>query len=108
MANRAVRSTAVVRHDTVGIETARRPVDEDERRPGASLFVQIGVIPARRNDDDAVDATLAERSDQLALAHRVLVAAPGEDEHAALARSVLDRAMERRRERVRDVLEHEP
>src|SRR5690348_83382 len=60
------------------------------------------------NDYDPVDASLAEGADQLAFALGVLVAAAGEDEDAALARGVLDGAMERGRERVRDVLENEP
>ena len=60
-----------------------------------------------RDDDQPVDASLAKRADQLALAIGILVAAAREDEHTALARRVLDRAVQRRRERVRHVLEHE-
>ena len=87
--------------DAVCIEMPGRPVDEHERRPGAPLLVEVRVVVARRHDDDPVDAPVAKRADQLALAERVLVAAAGEHEHVAGARRVLDRSMERRRERVR-------
>ena len=66
------------------------------------------MIVARRHDDDPVDAPIAKRADQLALAARVLVAASREDEDVAGPSRVLDCAMERGRERVRHVLKDEP
>jgi hypothetical protein len=60
MANGLESSTLVVRDDTVGVEMPRRTVDEDKCRAGAPLFVEVGVIVARRDNDDPVDASLAE------------------------------------------------
>ena len=85
-----------------------RPVDEDERCPGALLAIEIGVVLARRHDNDPVDTPVAKGTDQLAFAKWVFVAAPSEDEYASSASCVLDRSMERRGERVRDVLQDEP
>src|SRR5438105_3992719 len=107
MANGQGRSAPVVGDHAVGVEMTGPAVDEDERGSGASLLIQIAVIVARGHDDDPVDAPLAEGADQLALAIRILVAAAGEHEHATLAGGVLDATMQRRRERVRDVLEDE-
>ena len=85
-----------------------RPVDEDERCSGALLAIEIGVVLTRRHDDDPVDTPVAKGTDQLAFAKWVLVTAPSEDEDASSAGCVLDRSMERRGERVRDVLQDEP
>ena len=101
------RAAEVVRDDAVRVEMPRPPVDEHKRSPGAAFLVQIGVVGTCGNDDEPVYAALPERADQLPLALRILVAAPREDEDATLARGILDRAMKRRRERVRDILEHE-
>src|SRR5260370_32373374 len=87
------RTAEVVRDDRVGVEVPRRPVDEHESRSRSLFFEQIGVIAAGRNDDDSVYASVAERSDQLALPQGVFVAASGEDEHAACASKVFDRPM---------------
>ena len=97
----------VVGRDAVGVQVARRPVDEHERGTRPSLLVQIRMVVTRGHDDDPVDPAVAERADQLAFTVRILVAAPGEDEHAAFAGRVLDGAMKCGRERVRHVLEHE-
>src|SRR5882672_9297581 len=85
-----------------------RPVEEDERCSGALLAIEIGVVFARRHDDDPVDTPVAKGTDQLAFANWVLDAAPSEDENASSAGCVLDRSVERRGERVRDVLQDEP
>jgi len=69
--------------------------------------MEVAVIRAGRDDDDAVDAARAERADQLLLATRVLVAAAGEDENPAVASAVLNGAVEGGHERVGDVLQHE-
>ena len=85
-----------------------RAVDEDQRCSCALLAIEIGVVFARRHDDDPVNTTVAKGTDQLAFAKWVLVATPSEDENASSAGCVLDRSMERRGERVRDVLQDEP
>src|SRR6476659_2481344 len=85
-----------------------RSVDEDERCSGALLAIAIGVVFTRRHDDDPGDTPVAKGTDQLAFAKWVLVAAPGEDENAPSACCVLDRTMECRGERVRNVLQDEP
>src|SRR6185437_3355361 len=85
-----------------------RSVDEDERCSGALLAIEIGVVFTRRHDNDPVDTPVAKGTDQLAFAKWVFVAAAGEDENAPSAGCVLDRTMERRGERVRDVLQDEP
>src|SRR5712691_9361354 len=85
-----------------------RPVDEDERCPGALLAIEIGVVIARRHDNDPVDTPVAKGTDQLTFAKWVFVAAPSKDENASSASCVLDRSMERRGERVRNVLQDEP
>src|SRR5882672_12131232 len=85
-----------------------RPVEEDERCSGALLAIEIGVVFARRHDDDPVDTPVAKGTDQLAFANWVLDAAPSEDENASSAGCVLDRSVERGGERVRDILQDEP
>src|SRR5205823_3957201 len=102
------RAANVVRGDAVRVEMAGRAVDEDESGARPLLDVEIRMVVTRRDNDDPVDAAVAKRFDQLALAAWVLVAAPGEDEHVPGARGILDRTVERRRERVGDVLEDEP
>src|SRR5262245_46380557 len=92
------RAAEVVRDDAVRVEVHRRPVDEDEPGSASPVLVEVPVIVTRRDDDQAVDAPLVERSDQLAFAMRVLVTAAGEDENAAFPRGVLDRTVKRRRE----------
>ena len=91
--DRLARSADVVGDHGVRVEVARRPVHEHQCCPRAPLLMQIGVIMTRRDDDDPVDAPLAEGADQLALAIRILVAAAGEHEHATLAGGVLDATM---------------
>src|SRR6266480_3625414 len=83
-------------------------VDEDEGRPSTLLAIEISVVFARRHDDDPVNTTVVKGTDQLAFAKWVLVATPSEDENASSAGCVLDRSMERRGERVRDVLQDKP
>src|SRR6266568_8991674 len=85
-----------------------RPIDEDESCSGALLAIEIGVVFARRHDDDPVDTPVAKGTDQLAFAKWVFVTAPSEDENASSAGCVLDRSMERRGEWVRDILQDEP
>src|SRR6266487_1872929 len=85
-----------------------RPVDEHEGGSGALLAIEIGVVFARRHDDDPVDTPVAKGTDQLALAKWVFVTAPSEDENASSAGRVFDRSVERRGEWVRDVLQDEP
>src|SRR6266536_4524644 len=84
-----------------------RPIDEDESCSGALLPIEIGVVVACRHDDDPVDTPVAKGTDQLSFAKWVFVAAPSEDENASSAGCVLDRSMERRGERVRDVFQDE-
>jgi hypothetical protein len=100
------RTAEIVGDDAVGVEVARPAIDEHERRPGTPILVEVAVIVTRRDDDDPIDASLAERPDQLALALGILVAAAGEDEDTTLARRVFDRAVKLGRERVRYVLEN--
>src|SRR5205823_2526541 len=85
-----------------------RSVEEHEGGARSLLDVEIRVVVTRRDDDDPVDAPVAKRADQLALAARVLVAAAREDEHVPGASRILDRAVERRGEWVRHVLQDEP
>src|SRR6478609_4654653 len=102
MLDRRDRAAEVVGDDAVGVEVAGRAVDKDERSAGALLLVEVRMVVARRNDDDPVDTPVAKRTDQLALAARVLVAASGEDQHVPGSSRILDRAMERGGKRVRD------
>src|SRR4029079_909255 len=85
-----------------------RPVDEDERRSAALLAIEIGVVFARRHDDDPVDTPVAKGTDQVAFAKWVFVTAPSEDKNAASAGCVFTRRMRRRGEGVRDALQDEP
>src|SRR5204863_1671797 len=94
MLNRLERGRDFVRNDAVRVEMPSRPVDEHERRAGPLFFVEIRVVAARGNDDDSVDAAIAKRSYELALAARVLIAAPCEDEHVSGTCRILDRTME--------------
>src|SRR6266550_170905 len=101
-------ASQVVRGHAVRIEMPGRSIEEDEGGARSLLDVEIGVVVARRHDDDPVDAPVAKRADQLALAARVLVAASGEDEHVPGTSRILDRAMERGGEGVGYVLQDEP
>src|SRR2546430_11657390 len=86
----------------------RWAVDKDQGCACALLPIEKGGVFARRHDDDSVDAPIAKGTDQLSFAKWVFVAAPGENENASSAGCVLDRSMERRGERVGDVLQDEP
>jgi hypothetical protein len=97
----------VVRRDGVGIDEARRAVDEHEWRACALFREEVAMVRARGHDDDAVDPAPAKRPDQLSLTVGIFVAAPGEEQHAPLAGLILDRAVESGREGVRHVLEDE-
>src|SRR2546426_4306290 len=101
-------ASEVVRGNDVRVEMTRGSVEEHEGGARLLLDVEICVVVARRHDDDPVDAPVAKRADQLALAARVLVAASGEDEHVPGTSRILDRAMERGGERVGHVLQDEP
>ena len=76
--------------------------------PAAQLRIEVGVVVAGGDDQQAVDAALAEEQHQLALALGILVGAARDQELPALARRLLDAARDRGVERVGDVLDHEP
>ena len=65
------------------------------------------MVVAGRDDQQPVDAPLAEELHELALASGSSSELAAIDEHAARARDLLDAARDRRVERVRDVLDHE-
>ena len=103
--DRARRAAGVVGHDRVGVEEARRAVDEHQRHAGRALAQQVGAVVDRGGDDQAVDAAGAERLGELDLPLGLLVGAAHEREHAARPRDVLHPAVDRPEERVRHVLE---
>ena len=98
-------AAGVVGEHDVGVDEARRAVDEDEGDPGRPVALQVAVVGRGGRDDEPVDAPRAERLGQLALALGPLVGAAGEGQHAALAGHVLDAAVHGGEERVGDVLE---
>jgi hypothetical protein len=75
--DRGFGAARVVGDNAVGVEVRSGAVDEDERGAGSTLLVEKRVVTACRDDDDAVDPTLAERADELAFALGI-VAAPRE------------------------------
>ena len=101
------RPADVVGGHGIGVEEAGRTVDEHERCAGALLRLEVAVVGASRHDEDAVDATRAERLDQLTFPPWILVAAPGQDEHSALPGAILDGPVEGGGERIGDVLQDE-
>ena len=101
----AFAAAGVVGDDRVGVDEARRAVDEHERGAGLALAPEVSLIAAARHDQQPVDAARGERLGELALAGRLLVRGTGEREHAVAAGHVLDAAMDRREERVGDVLD---
>ena len=66
------------------------------------------MVAARGRDQQPVDAAGDERGREVALALVVVVRAARERQEAALARAVLDAAVDQREERVRDVLDDDP
>ena len=103
--DRGAGAAGVVGDGRVGVDEARRAVYEGQREARRPLAQEVGVVADGAGDDQPVDAARHERVGQLALAVGLLVGAADEGEHAALAGNVLDPAMHRAEERVRDVLE---
>ena len=73
--DRGARAARVVGDDRVGVEEARRPVDEHQRHAGRALAQQVRAVVDRAGDDQPVDAARAERLGELALALGLLVGA---------------------------------
>jgi hypothetical protein len=105
--SRLAGAAGVVGEHDVGVDEARRAVDEYDRDAGLAVAHEVAVVGAGGHDDEPVDAARQERLDEVALALGVLVGAAGERQHTALARDVLDAALERGVEGVRDVVEDE-
>ena len=102
------RAARVVAEHAVGVDERRRAVDEHEPDAGVMVGAEVGVVRPRGNDDQPVHAAGEERLGELALACRVLIRAADQRQDAARARHRLDATQQRRVERVRDVVEHDP
>ena len=76
--------------------------------PRAALGGQVALVAPGRHDDEPVHAPVAERRDELTLAHRILVDTAGQHDNAALVRDVLDGSMQGGREGVGDVFQQQP
>ena len=103
--DRALGALAILAEHAVGVDPQRRAVDEHEPDPGRDVAQQVAVVLPDRDDDQPVHAAREHGLDQLALALGVLVGAARERHHAAVARDLLDAAVDRGEEGVRDVLE---
>ena len=103
--DRALGALAILAEHAVGVDRQRRAVDEDEPDAGRDVTQQVAVVVAGRDDDQPVHAAVEHGLDQLALTLDVLVRAAREGDDAAVARDLLDAAVDRGEERVRDVLE---
>ena len=104
--DRAAGAADVVGDDRVGVDPARRPVDEHHRRAGALLGHQVAVVVAGRDDQQRVDR--AEHAQhQRALARQVLLAGADQQRVPARVGDLLDGVRDRRVERVGEILDHE-
>lgn len=106
--DRHARAAHVVADDRVRIDEVWRPIDEHELHPRLAVACQVALVPAGGGYHQPIDAPRAEGIGQRALALGVLVRAADEREHPSLARDLLHATVDRREERVRDVLPHEP
>jgi hypothetical protein len=102
------RAAGVVAQRAVRVDVGRRAVDEHYGHTCIALRLQVGMIAARRHDDQTVDPTREECLRELALARAILVRATHKRQHAASPGDGLDAAQHGRVERVRDVLEDDP
>ena len=89
----------------VDLQADRRPVHADDRRAGPLLGRQIGLVGAGRDQQQPVCMPGAELAGQGLLTDRVAVQAGREHQHAGRDRHVFHRALDRRGERVGDVLQ---
>jgi hypothetical protein len=105
---RRARAAEVVQQHGVGVDPARRAVEEDDRRAGADLGQQVAMVASRGDDQQRVDRSAQQPEDQLTLPLGVLLARAGDEDVAASVRGVLDRARDRGVERVGDVLDDQP
>ena len=106
--DRGAGAADVVEQDGVGVDAARRAIEEDDRDAVVELGLQVAVVVAGGDDEQRVDRAPQQPQDQLALALGVLLARAGDEDVAAGVRGVLDRPRDGRVERVGDVLDHEP
>ena len=100
----ALRAAGVVGEYGVGVEEARRAVEEHER-DAAGAFAQVAVVGAGGDDDEGVDAPGGERCREPAFSLGVFVGAAGQGDDVAGPGDVLDAAVNGGEERVADVLQ---
>jgi len=105
VSRRVAPTTTVVDDDAVGLDAARRAVDEDHRKAGADVRGKMGVVLRRRHEDEPVDPPADEVGDECPLPIGLLVEARREDDTVARAGGVLEGAQQARGEAVADVLE---
>jgi len=101
-------ATGIGGHHRVDVQVHRGPVDAHDRRSGQQLGFEVPLIRARRSDDQAVGAPCGEGLRQLALPVGALVQARREHHHPARHGDVLHGTLQRRGERVRDILQQQP
>ena len=94
--DRVASAADVVAEDGVGVEEARRAVEEHEWDATGAL-AQVAVIGSGGHDDQGVDAAGGERRGEPALLLGVLVGAARQRHDVAGARHFLDSAMRPRR-----------
>src|SRR5664279_3418130 len=103
-----VRTLAVGHPDRRGGQPARRAVHEHHRHPAIEFWLQEPVVAPAGHDQQGVDGPGEQAVHQLLLAIRVGVGAHREHQAALGAGDLFDRPVQRRRERIADVLEHQP
>ena len=76
-ASRCARAVAaasdVVDQDLIRLDPGRRPVEEDDRRPGR-VARKVGVVAGGGDEQERIDTPAEQRRHQLVLAIRVLLA----------------------------------
>ena len=84
------RALPVVDHHAIGGKQHRRAVNEHEGGAHRLLIAQVAVIPAGRDDDQAVDPAREQHRGQFAFTDRIFVQAARQQAHPALSRHILD------------------
>ena len=105
--NRISRSSEVVGRDRIGIQQIRWSIHEDHGRARTQFVSQVGLVRTCRDHDQTIDLPCQKGSGQFALTCWILVNTAREDHDFMGARDVLDRSMQGRRIRIRDVFQHQ-
>ena len=106
--DRGAHAAGVVEQDRVGLDAARRTVDEDDRHAVGDVGQQVAVVGRDGRDDQAVHPALEQLADELALLLGILVRAARDQQHVAASQHLLDATGDGRVEGIADIADDEP